>query len=396
MRRSCSRSQRAGRRGTSCRRWRWPTRCGRRALDVVFVGGAAGRAQLVPAAGYELDAIRVEGLTRRNPLEGRRAPSARASARSPRRAGILRELGPGAVLGGRRLRRGPGRAGRVSPRGVPLVLTEADSHLGLTNRAPGPAARRVCLAFPIAGRDGAALPRHRPAVPPPQRPTARRRGHASGHRPPEPPACSSSAGRSARARSTRPRSRRSRRGAGPGPPRRRRRATTPSSAARPGRPLRPARVPRPTLRRGAGGERPCRRPGGRVDLRDRRLRAPGDPRPLPPRDGRPPVDERALDGRGRAPPWSSPTGTSRPERLRAEVERAAAATPRAWPAMAAASAAAGPAGRRAADRRRAPRGGGGRDDRRGPWSGRRLHIVGVGGAGMSAYARGGPRARGER
>ena len=37
---------------------------------------------------------------------------------------------------------------------VPLVLTEADSHLGLTNRLLARRARRVCLAFPIAGRDG--------------------------------------------------------------------------------------------------------------------------------------------------------------------------------------------------------------------------------------------------
>jgi UDP-N-acetylglucosamine--N-acetylmuramyl-(pentapeptide) pyrophosphoryl-undecaprenol N-acetylglucosamine transferase len=41
---------------------------------------------------------------------------------------------------------------------IPLVLTEADSHLGLTNRLLAPFARRVCLAFPIAGRDG---PRYR-------------------------------------------------------------------------------------------------------------------------------------------------------------------------------------------------------------------------------------------
>jgi UDP-N-acetylglucosamine--N-acetylmuramyl-(pentapeptide) pyrophosphoryl-undecaprenol N-acetylglucosamine transferase len=37
---------------------------------------------------------------------------------------------------------------------VPLVITEADSHLGLSNRALAPFARRVCLAFPLAGRDG--------------------------------------------------------------------------------------------------------------------------------------------------------------------------------------------------------------------------------------------------
>jgi UDP-N-acetylglucosamine--N-acetylmuramyl-(pentapeptide) pyrophosphoryl-undecaprenol N-acetylglucosamine transferase len=34
------------------------------------------------------------------------------------------------------------------------VLTEADSHLGLTNRLLANRARRVCLAFPIDGRNG--------------------------------------------------------------------------------------------------------------------------------------------------------------------------------------------------------------------------------------------------
>lgn len=38
---------------------------------------------------------------------------------------------------------------------IPLVLTEADSHLGLSNRALASRARRVCLAFPLEGRDGA-------------------------------------------------------------------------------------------------------------------------------------------------------------------------------------------------------------------------------------------------
>ena len=34
------------------------------------------------------------------------------------------------------------------------MLAEADSHLGLTNRALANRARRVCLAFPLEGRDG--------------------------------------------------------------------------------------------------------------------------------------------------------------------------------------------------------------------------------------------------
>jgi UDP-N-acetylglucosamine--N-acetylmuramyl-(pentapeptide) pyrophosphoryl-undecaprenol N-acetylglucosamine transferase len=39
-------------------------------------------------------------------------------------------------------------------RRVPLVLMEADSHLGLTNRLLAPFAHSVFLAFPIAGREG--------------------------------------------------------------------------------------------------------------------------------------------------------------------------------------------------------------------------------------------------
>jgi UDP-N-acetylglucosamine--N-acetylmuramyl-(pentapeptide) pyrophosphoryl-undecaprenol N-acetylglucosamine transferase len=37
---------------------------------------------------------------------------------------------------------------------IPLVLTEADSHLGLTNRLLAKRAERVCLAFPLEGCDG--------------------------------------------------------------------------------------------------------------------------------------------------------------------------------------------------------------------------------------------------
>jgi len=37
---------------------------------------------------------------------------------------------------------------------IPLVLSEADRHLGLANRVLARRARRVCLAFPIEGREG--------------------------------------------------------------------------------------------------------------------------------------------------------------------------------------------------------------------------------------------------
>jgi UDP-N-acetylglucosamine--N-acetylmuramyl-(pentapeptide) pyrophosphoryl-undecaprenol N-acetylglucosamine transferase len=38
---------------------------------------------------------------------------------------------------------------------IPAALTEADAHLGLANRLAAPFARRVFLAYPVAGRDGA-------------------------------------------------------------------------------------------------------------------------------------------------------------------------------------------------------------------------------------------------
>ena len=40
---------------------------------VVFVGGERAERELVPAAGYELRTIDVEGLSRSNPLKGARA-----------------------------------------------------------------------------------------------------------------------------------------------------------------------------------------------------------------------------------------------------------------------------------------------------------------------------------
>ena len=45
---------------------------------------------------------------------------------------------------------------------LPLVLSEADRHLGLANRALASPRPRVCLAFEIAGRERLAVPGHRP------------------------------------------------------------------------------------------------------------------------------------------------------------------------------------------------------------------------------------------
>lgn len=120
--------------------------------EVVFVGGERAERELVPAAGYELRTIAVEGISRSNPLKAARAVG-KAGLGVVRARSILRELRPDAVMGG-----GGYVAGTVGAaaalRRLPLVLTEADSHLGISNRALAPFARRVCLAFPLDGRDG--------------------------------------------------------------------------------------------------------------------------------------------------------------------------------------------------------------------------------------------------
>src|SRR4051794_38685616 len=131
---------------------------------VTFVGGERAEEELVPQAGYELDTINVEGISRSNPLKAARAIGrAGAALRAARQ--ILKRRRADAVLGGGGYVAGP--VGLAAPlAGIPLVLSEADSHLGLTNRALARRARRVCLAFPLEGREGARYRVTGRAVPP--------------------------------------------------------------------------------------------------------------------------------------------------------------------------------------------------------------------------------------
>ena len=123
-----------------------------RDAHVEFVGGERAEMELVPAAGYPFHRLAVRGIDRRNPV--RAAGAAVLAARALARArGILRRVRADAVLGGGGYVAGPvGLAARSL--GIPLALTEADSHLGVTNRLLAPLAERVFLAFPIEGRQG--------------------------------------------------------------------------------------------------------------------------------------------------------------------------------------------------------------------------------------------------
>lgn len=121
--------------------------------EVSFLGTRERiEAELVPAAGYEIDYLKARGIDRRNPLRAARAGvEALVAVGAVRRAIWARRAD--VVMGGGGFVAGPAGLAAALSR-TPLVLTEADSHLGLANRILAGRARRVCLAFPIAGREG--------------------------------------------------------------------------------------------------------------------------------------------------------------------------------------------------------------------------------------------------
>jgi len=120
--------------------------------EVHFAGGDRAEARLVPEAGFRFHAIRAKGLSRTSPVAAVKAallvPGAVVAA-----VRLIRDLRPVAVLGGGGYIAGVVGIAAVFTR-TPLVLTEADSHLGLANRVLARFAAKVCLAFPIAGCEG--------------------------------------------------------------------------------------------------------------------------------------------------------------------------------------------------------------------------------------------------
>ncbi len=92
------------------------------------------------------------GLDRRNPLKAARALlwAGRATGRARR---ILRAIRADIVVGGGGYVAAPAGLAARSLR-LPLVLTEADSHLGIANRLLSPFADRVFLAFDLPERTG--------------------------------------------------------------------------------------------------------------------------------------------------------------------------------------------------------------------------------------------------
>ena len=119
----------------------------RASRNIVWLGTARGiEARLVPAAGYPVEWIEVEGLRGKGIGRWLAAPLqlARAVAQARR---ALRRRRPHVVLGCGGFASGPGGiAARLT--GVPLVIHEQNAVAGLTNRCLAHVATRVAEGFP--------------------------------------------------------------------------------------------------------------------------------------------------------------------------------------------------------------------------------------------------------
>ncbi|PWU18239.1 MAG: UDP-N-acetylglucosamine--N-acetylmuramyl-(pentapeptide) pyrophosphoryl-undecaprenol N-acetylglucosamine transferase [Candidatus Rokuibacteriota bacterium] len=123
-----------------------------RGAAVTFAGSPDRvESQLVPEAGFELDTFEVSGLPRRPGVELLRGLALAGRAPFACRR-ILARRRPHVVLGGGGAVSGP-MVLAAGTRRIPAALTEADAHLGLSNRLAAPWAQRIFLAFPISGLD---------------------------------------------------------------------------------------------------------------------------------------------------------------------------------------------------------------------------------------------------
>lgn len=120
-------------------------------VSFALAKGSGGRG-LVEREGYEEDALPLRGFDRRPSLRNVRTLWQTMFA-VPRALRILRRRRPDVVVGSGGYLAGPvAIAAWLSRR--PVLLMEADSRLGAANRLAVPFARRITLAFPLAGRGG--------------------------------------------------------------------------------------------------------------------------------------------------------------------------------------------------------------------------------------------------
>jgi UDP-N-acetylglucosamine--N-acetylmuramyl-(pentapeptide) pyrophosphoryl-undecaprenol N-acetylglucosamine transferase len=116
---------------------------------VSFITDAGrGSGEKVRARGYEADTFGIGGLPRRPGVAQARAVS-RAVGGVARCLRLVRAQRPDVLLAaGGYVSTPAAYAARL--RGVPVVVTEADAHLGLANRMSSRVGQRLCTAYPLA------------------------------------------------------------------------------------------------------------------------------------------------------------------------------------------------------------------------------------------------------
>lgn len=120
-------------------------------LDVAFlVSPRPLDTELVSEAGYRSEVIPVDGLPRSVSIAAVRS-LLRAFAAVPRSMSQLRKLRPDVVVCGGGFVSAPVAVAAWLCR-VPILATEADRHLGLANRVATLFARRFCVAYPLPQR----------------------------------------------------------------------------------------------------------------------------------------------------------------------------------------------------------------------------------------------------
>lgn len=116
--------------------------------EVTFAASSGRRDdELVAAAGYDADLFEIGGLPRRPGLGQLRAIFRAATAVFVA-LGIVRRRRPDVVLAGGGFVSAP-VAIAAWLRRVPVVTTEADAHLGLANRISARCSRRLCTSYPL-------------------------------------------------------------------------------------------------------------------------------------------------------------------------------------------------------------------------------------------------------
>ena len=114
--------------------------------EILFVG-ADGRMEMekVPAAGYQIKGLPVQGLNRANPLKNIAVLAKLAkSLRMARK--IVADFAPDAAIGVGGYASGPTLRAAQS-RGIPTLLQEQNSYAGVTNKLLAKRATAICVAY---------------------------------------------------------------------------------------------------------------------------------------------------------------------------------------------------------------------------------------------------------